>query len=130
VLCDALELEPSVEVFFHFYGTKGVDKLSWVSISGHLGKKLFPHYASNFKKDWKETFLRVERAPGCFEAVVGVDGELKFPLCWTSAPAAVMGYDFGKMTPYEQGAMCFLEKMLLTDICDLPNKERDSKSLV
>lgn len=43
ILCKALELEPSVGVFFHFYGMKGVNKMLWVSISAHPGKKLFSH---------------------------------------------------------------------------------------
>lgn len=107
VLCDALDLEPSIGVFFHFYGTKGVDKLSWVSISAHPGKKLFPPYASNFKKDWRETFVWVQGAKGCTDAVVKVDEDLMFPLCWMSTPVAVMGYDFDKMTPYEQGMVGF-----------------------
>jgi len=60
VLCDALDLEPSIWVFFHFYGTKCVDKIAWVSISSHPSKKLFLPYASNFKRDWRETFVRVQ----------------------------------------------------------------------
>jgi len=45
------DMVPSTGAFFHFYGTKGVDKGSWVSISAHAGKSLFPSYASNFKKN-------------------------------------------------------------------------------
>lgn len=60
VLCDTLDLEPFIGVFFHFYGTKGEDKLSWVSISAQPAKKLSPPYASNFKKDWREMFVRVQ----------------------------------------------------------------------
>jgi len=103
IVCEALELEPSVGVFFYFYGTKGVNKMSWVSISAHPGKKLFPTYASNFKKDWREIFVRVQGAPGCSEASVKADGKPKFLLCWTSTLVVVISYDFGKMTPYEQG---------------------------
>jgi len=51
ILCEALDMILSVGAFFHFYSTKGVDKGSWVSISAHAGKKLFPPYASNFKKN-------------------------------------------------------------------------------
>lgn len=51
ILCKALSLEPSIGVFFHFYGTKDVNKGTWISISAHSGKKLFPPYASNFKKE-------------------------------------------------------------------------------
>jgi len=54
ILCEALNLEPSVGVYFHFYGTKDLDKGTWVLISAHPGKKLFPPYASNFKKDSDE----------------------------------------------------------------------------
>lgn len=57
-----------------------MDKLSWVSISAHFCKKLFPPYSSNFKKDLRETFVRVHGAKGCVEAAVKVDGELRFPL--------------------------------------------------
>jgi len=103
IVCEALELEPSVGVFFYFYGTKGVNKMSWVSISAHPGKKLFPTYASNFKKDWREIFVRVQGAPGCSEASVKADGKPKFLLCWTNTLVVVISYDFGKMTPYEQG---------------------------
>jgi len=51
ILCEALDMIPCAGAFFHFYGTKRVDKGSWVSISAHAGKKLFPPYASNFKKN-------------------------------------------------------------------------------
>jgi len=50
-------MEPFVVAFLYFYRTKGVDKMSWVSISAHPGKKLFQSYASNFKKDWRESFV-------------------------------------------------------------------------
>jgi hypothetical protein len=122
-------MKPSVGAFFHFYGTNGVDKMSWVSISVHPGKKLFPPYASNFKKDWREYFVRVQASKGSSVAVASVDGELKFLLSWTSAPLYVGGYDFDKMTPYEQGVFGFLDQMLITDILKLLNKEGDSEDL-
>lgn len=48
-----------------------------------------------------------------------VEGKPKFPLCWTIAPIAMMGYDFYKRAPYEQGMVFFLEKFLLMDIHEL-----------
>jgi len=51
VLCEGLWFEPTGGMFLQFYGTKGVDRLSWVSISAHAGKSLFPTYASN-SKNW------------------------------------------------------------------------------
>lgn len=51
ILCKALDLEPSVGAFLHFYGTKDLNKGTWITISTHHGKKLFPPYASNFKKE-------------------------------------------------------------------------------
>jgi hypothetical protein len=59
VLCKSLGLEPSVGVFFCFYGTKDVNKGTWITISAHSGKRLFPPYACNFKKEWRDTFVRV-----------------------------------------------------------------------
>lgn len=80
MLCKALNLEPSVRVFFHFYGTKDVNKGTWISISAHAGKRLFPPYASNFKKEWRDSFARVHGVPGCSTASILVDGNPKFPL--------------------------------------------------
>jgi hypothetical protein len=62
-------------------------------------------------------------------AVASINGELRFPLCWTSAPVAVLGYDFQKMMPYEQGVVGFLDKMLLFDIHQLLKKVGDSEIL-
>jgi len=77
---------PSAGAFFHFYGTKGVDKGSWVSISAHAGKSLFPSYASNFKKNWRVSFMKVCAAKVSSVSVASVNGELGFPLSWISSP--------------------------------------------
>jgi hypothetical protein len=58
-----------------------------------LGVRI-PLTPSNFKKDLRETFVRVQGVKGRVEATVKVDGELRFPLCWLSAPVVVMGFDF------------------------------------
>ena len=100
-----------------------------MSISAHPGKRLFPPYASNFKKDWKDTFFKVKGAPNCVVASSTANGEPKFPLSWTYTPAAVMGFDFDKMTKYDQGVVCFLEKILLSDIHELLDKEGDADDL-
>ncbi|RHN51914.1 hypothetical protein MtrunA17_Chr6g0474441 [Medicago truncatula] len=129
ILCDALDMIPSAGVFFHFYGTKGVDKGSWVPISAHPGKQLFPAFASNLKRDWKKSFLRVQSSKDSLVSVASVEGEVRFPLGWTATPLVVSGYDFKKMTPYEQGVVGFLDRMLHTDIRKLLNKEGDSEDL-
>jgi len=84
ILCEALDMVPSAGAFFHFYSTKGVDKGSWVSISAHAGKSLFPSYASNFKKNWRVSFMKVCAAKDSGISVASVNGELRFPLSWTS----------------------------------------------
>jgi hypothetical protein len=50
-------------------------------------------------------------------------------LSWTPAPATVTGYDFDKMTPYKQDVVCFLDKMLLSNIRKLLDKEGDPDDL-
>ncbi|KEH26360.1 hypothetical protein MTR_6g053030 [Medicago truncatula] len=130
ILCEALDMIPSAGFFFlHFYGTKGVDKGSWVPISAHPGKQLFPAFASNFKRDWKKSFFRVEASKNSSVSVASVVGEVKFPLGWTANPVAVSGYEYKKMSPYEQGVVGFLDRMLHTDLRKLLNKEGDSKDL-
>jgi hypothetical protein len=114
ILCKSLGLEPSVAVFFHFYGTKDVHKGTWIAIPAHSRKRLFPPYASNFKKEWRDT-----------TASILVGGEPKFPLRWTNTPLAVRGYDLDEMSPYEFMLAHFLEKVPLTNIHDLLNREGD-----
>ena len=41
ILCKALELIPSAGAFFHFYGSKGVGKGTWVSFIGMLASNCF-----------------------------------------------------------------------------------------
>jgi len=62
-------------------------------------------------------------------SVASVNGELRFPLSWTSSPQSVCGYDTEKMSPYERGVVGFLDRMSLTNICTLLNKETDSEDL-
>lgn len=54
---------------------------------------------------------------------------MSFPLGWTTNPLAVSGYDYNKMTPYEQGVVGFLDRMLHTDLWKILNKEGDSEDL-
>ena len=129
IFCEALDMVPSAGAFFHFYGTKGVDKGSWVSICAHAGKSLFPSYASNFKKNWRVSFMKVCAAKDSSVSVASVNGELRFPLSWTSSPQSVCGYDWDKMTSYERDVVGFLDLMKLTDIRMLLNKETDSEDL-
>ncbi|KEH25779.1 hypothetical protein MTR_6g034305 [Medicago truncatula] len=129
ILCDSLDMVPTAGVFFHFYGTKGVDKGSWVPISAHPGKQLFPPFASNFKKDWKKSFLRVQAAKDSSVSVASIAGEVRFPLGWTANPLAVSGHHYQKMTPYEQDELGFLDRMGRTDIRKLLNKEGDTEDL-
>lgn len=68
-------------------------------------------------------------APNCVVASPIANGEPKFPLSWIYAPFAVMGYEIDKMTKYEQGVVRFLEKMLLSDIHKLLDKEGDADDL-
>ncbi|RHN51389.1 hypothetical protein MtrunA17_Chr6g0468031 [Medicago truncatula] len=123
------QIHPNSWALLSFYGTKGVDKGSWVPISAHPGKQLFPAFASNFKRDWKKSFLRVQSSKDSLVSVASVEGELRFPLGWTATPLAVSGYDYQKMIPYEQGVVGFLDRMLHTDIRKLLNKEGDLEDL-
>jgi hypothetical protein len=54
-----------------------------------------------------------------------VAGEPKFPLRWTNDPLAVGGYDLNAMSSYERNLVQFFEKVLLTNIHELLNREGD-----
>ena len=100
-----------------------------MSISAHAGKKLFPPYASNFKKNGRVSFMKVRASEGSCVSIASVNGKLRFPLSWTSSPQPVCGYDTEKMSPYERGVVGFLDRMSLTDIRTVLNKEPDSEDL-
>jgi hypothetical protein len=129
ILCKALGLEPSVGAFLCFYGTKDVNKGTWIAICAHPGKRLFPQYACNFKKEWRDTFVRVQGLPGCSTSSVLLDGKPKFPLRWTNNPLAVRGYDLDAMSSYERTLVQFLEEVPLTKINELLNREGDETRL-
>ncbi len=115
ILCKFFHLEPSIGAFFHFYGTKDVNKGTWISLSAHPRKRLFLPYANNYKRKWRDTFARIKGAQGAQECSTS-SRKPKFPLCWTSNPVAVGGYDFEKMSSYEQALVCFLENFSLINI--------------
>ncbi|RHN55697.1 hypothetical protein MtrunA17_Chr5g0420781 [Medicago truncatula] len=98
ILCMSFDLEPSIGPFFPFYGTKDVNKGTWISLSAHARERLFPQYASNYKKEWRDTFARVQGAPKYSTSFVLVDGKPKFPRHLTSNLVAVRGYDIDKMS--------------------------------
>ena len=129
ILCEALELIPYAGAFFHFYGSKGVGKGTWVSLIVQAGKQLFPSFAYNFKKNWRISFMRVRASKDSAVYVASIDGDLQFPLSWTSSPRAIDDYDYKKMSTYEQGVVGFLDRMKLTDIRILLNKETNSEDL-
>jgi len=112
-----------------FLRYKDVNKGTWTSISAHAGKRLFHQYTSKFKKEWRDSFSRIQGTPECSTASVLVDGKPKFLLRWADAPLAVMGYDFAKMRPYERCLVCFLEKFPLINIHELLDREGDIKSM-
>jgi len=73
--------------------------------------------------------MRVRASKDSAVSVASIDGDLQFPLSWTSSPRAIGGYDYKKMSAYEQGVVGFLDRMKLTDIRILLNKETDSEDL-
>jgi len=115
ILCEGLRFQTSMGVLFFFYGTKGDDRRSWVSVSVNPNRSLFPTYTSHYKNG-KEKYFRVCEVKDCLEATVTVNVERKFPLRWTSNLAFVIGYDFEKPANYENDVVIFLKRMLPLNI--------------
>jgi len=72
-----------------------------VSISAHAGKKLFPSYASKFKKNWRVSFMRVQASKDYAMFIASVNGDLQLSLSWTNSPRSIGDYDCKMMSPYE-----------------------------
>jgi len=73
--------------------------------------------------------MQVRASKDSCVSVASVNGELRFPLSWTTSPQSVYGYDCEKMSPYEREVVGFLDQMSLNDICTFLNKEADSEDL-
>jgi hypothetical protein len=69
--------------------------------------------------------VRIQGAQGCSTTSVLVAGQPKFPLRWTGDLLAVKGYDRDEMSSYEWWLVQFLEKVPLTNIHELLNREGD-----
>lgn len=58
MVCEAINIESTIGLFFSFFEIKGVEKGDWIIISSLPGKSFLQVYTTNYKgfKDW---FLRV-----------------------------------------------------------------------
>ncbi|MCI39922.1 hypothetical protein A2U01_0061154, partial [Trifolium medium] len=92
IVCDGLDVEPSLGVFFYFYQVKGLEPHKWVSISAQANRGLYVPFASNFK-NFKDGYFRVHHGVGADELMFDSNGEPLFPFYWTSQPVALKGTD-------------------------------------
>lgn len=53
IVCDTIDIEPTLGLFFSFFEIKGVEKSGWVTISGLPEKSFFQAYTTNYK-DFKD----------------------------------------------------------------------------
>ncbi|MED6181121.1 hypothetical protein PIB30_016652 [Stylosanthes scabra] len=57
ILMEYLEEKPSVEVFFHLFQAKGVNRGMWVTLSSHQGRTVFCPFKASYK-DFKECYIK------------------------------------------------------------------------
>lgn len=64
IICDAIDITPTLGLLFSFFELKGGEKRGWVSLSGILGKSFLQAYTTNYK-GFKDKFLRVKSKKRC-----------------------------------------------------------------
>ncbi|GAU51379.1 hypothetical protein TSUD_413120 [Trifolium subterraneum] len=128
LLCYALDLEPSLGVFFSFYQVKSLTPGRLVSVCAQPNKGLFKLFASNFK-NYQDSFFRVRYGPGLHSLIYDTDGDRLFPFYWTEDPRAIMGVYDDVLTSFEKETIAFLESFNLIDIKDLLRRETNAKRL-
>ncbi|GAU41042.1 hypothetical protein TSUD_280190 [Trifolium subterraneum] len=102
LLCYALDLEPSLGVFFSFYHVKSLTPERLVSVCAQPNKGLFKLFASNFK-NYQDSFFR--------------------------DPRAIKGVYDDVLTSFEKETIAFLESFNLFDIKDLLWRKTNAKRL-
>ncbi|GAU27363.1 hypothetical protein TSUD_55160 [Trifolium subterraneum] len=128
LLCYALDLEPSLGVFFSFYHVKSLTPGRLVSVCAQPNKELFKLFASNFK-NYQDSFFRVRYGPGLHSLMYDTDGDRLFPFYWTEDPRAIKGIYDDVLTSFEKETIAFLESFNLIDIKDLFRRETNAKRL-
>ncbi|MED6209645.1 hypothetical protein PIB30_056731 [Stylosanthes scabra] len=92
ILMEYLEEKPSVEVFFHLFQAKGVDRGMWVTLSSHQGRTVFCPFKASYK-DFKEFYIKVRSAEDSFPFYLDNHLAEKFPLYWNKRPVQCLGVE-------------------------------------
>ncbi|MED6161751.1 hypothetical protein PIB30_063722 [Stylosanthes scabra] len=92
ILMEYLEEKPLLEVFFHLFRAKGVDRGMWVTLSSHQGRTVFCHFKASYK-DFKEFYIKVRSTEDSFPFYLDRHLAEKFPLYWNRKPAQCLGVE-------------------------------------
>lgn len=73
IVCDTMDIMPTLGLVFSFFELKGAKKEGWVSLSGIPGKSFLHAYTTNYK-GFKEKFLQVKSGTRCPQVMYDLDG--------------------------------------------------------
>lgn len=108
IFCEAIDIEPTIGLFFSFFEIKDVEKGRWVTINGLPGKSFLQAYTTNYK-GFKDRFLCIRYGPRCPQVMYALDGSHHFPIYWTRNPLSVSEFDFDKLTDQEVKSLAILD---------------------
>ncbi|GAU43738.1 hypothetical protein TSUD_365870 [Trifolium subterraneum] len=128
IVCESLELVPTVGSFFCFSQVKNASSSSLVSLSSQPNQGRFILYASNFK-NYRDTFVRFRGAEGFSELMFDASGKPLFPHYWTSAPRLIKGTLVGRLNEYERKVVQYLTHSGVMGSYDLITRELTPQSL-
>jgi hypothetical protein len=126
IICLALDLVPSIGVFFSFYHVKSFSADRLVSLCALRNRTLFALYASNFKS-YQDSFYRIRGGPECQDVMYDGDGTPLFPFYWSKTPRLVKGPDVAHLSPFEMETVAFLGSFITfssKELVDLETKPR------
>lgn len=79
IICDSINIVPTLGLFFSFFKLKGAEIGGWVSHRGIPGKRFLKAYTTNYK-GFINKFLWVKSGERCPQVMYDLDGKHHFPI--------------------------------------------------
>jgi hypothetical protein len=129
IICVALGLTPSIDVFFSFYHLKSFNADRLVSLCALPNRTLFALYANNFK-NYQDSFYMIRGGPNCQDMMFDSDGTPLFPFYWSQNPRLVKGPDAAHLSPFEMETVAFLNSFDILSTKELVKLETNPRGVV
>lgn len=128
IVCDTMDITPTLGLVFSFFKLKGVEKGGRVSLSRIPGRSFLQAYITNYK-GFKDKFLRVKSGKRCPQVMYMLDGNYRFLIYWSDSPLSVFGFDYDKLSALEIRSLAVLDAFRIVKVKDLLQMAEDPEQI-